>query len=269
MFAWYGGAGQLYSCGRVSPTRSKITSCIMPRLLVAQIYSNPRISASARIAVVLYWRVCSMYPSSTACFKSCCHPQHIAKATAAGRLIVLCTYLQPWRGTARGLRSFRVCTATRMQLADRNVSCKHCCASGLQQHLICTEDVNVTTHVAKATDIFSGGLDCIFLVEQPQNECQLIGILILHLRRRYAATAAATAATQSSMHVFIPHGLRLKADLNGSVCPGDAFVSLGSFFFIKFFLITFSPFHPNFLTNCSSQSAFSENKCPKNVFSVQ
>ena len=41
------------------------------------------------------------------------------------------------------------------------------CTSGLQRHLIiCTEDVNCcSTHVAKATDLFSGH-DCISLVEQ-------------------------------------------------------------------------------------------------------
>ena len=45
--------------------------------------------------------------------------------------------------------------------------CKQNCASGLQQHLICTENATAyTSHAAKATEMFSGN-DCIFLVEQP------------------------------------------------------------------------------------------------------
>ena len=50
-----------------------------------------------------------------------------------GRPITLCTYLQPWRGTARALHTFGTRTATRMQLEGRNVPCKQYCASGLQQ----------------------------------------------------------------------------------------------------------------------------------------
>ena len=64
------------------------------------------------------------------------------RTAIAGRNINWCTYLQPWRGTAYGLQSFRACTTTRMQLEGRNVPCKQYCTSGLHQHLIIyTEDV--------------------------------------------------------------------------------------------------------------------------------
>ena len=49
------------------------------------------------------------------------------RTAAAGRRITLCTYLQPRRGTARGLQSFGACTATRMQLEGRNLPCKQLC----------------------------------------------------------------------------------------------------------------------------------------------
>ena len=68
-----------------------------------------------------------------------------------------CTYyLQPWRGTARGLQSFGACTATRMQLEGRNVTRKQYCASDLQQHLIiCTENVTAARCTLQRLHIFS------------------------------------------------------------------------------------------------------------------
>ena len=70
-----------------------------------------------------------------------------------------------------------------------------------------------------------------FLVVQPQNECvNWAMFFILCLRRRYAATAAATAATQSFTYVFTPSTrTRLfvfegRLDLmRASVCERDAF----------------------------------------------
>ena len=83
-----------------------------------------------------------------------------------GSLPCLCT-LQPWRGTARCLRSFRTCTTTRMQLQVRNVQCKQNClckrppiTSSMYRGSNCC-----TTHVARATDVFAG-LHCILHVEQ-------------------------------------------------------------------------------------------------------
>ena len=102
------------------------------------------------------------------------------RTAAAGRRLTLCTYSQPWRGTARGLQSFGVCTATRVQLEGRNVPCKQCCASGLQQHLIiCTKGVTAARLRLP---------NRVTLERVPTN-------WILCLRRRYAATATVTAAT--------------------------------------------------------------------------
>ena len=57
---------------------------------------------------------------------SACHPQHIAKDCygQAHCLVHLLTTTLAWYSTTRGLRSFRACTTTRMQLAGRNVPCK-------------------------------------------------------------------------------------------------------------------------------------------------
>ena len=83
---------------------------------------------------------------------------HIAKDCSCGWRITLCTYLlQPWRGTARVLQSFGVCTAIQMQLEGRSVPCKqyYCCTRGLQQHIIiCTEDVTAA-HCKGYIQIFS------------------------------------------------------------------------------------------------------------------
>ena len=111
MFAWYGAAGQLYSCGCTSSTRLEIMSLAMPRLYVALMYSKP---ASAR---------CTLLESLSNVYTVYCMFEIMLSPTTrregllrVGSLPCLCTYLQPWRGTARGLRSFRTCTTTRMQL---------------------------------------------------------------------------------------------------------------------------------------------------------
>ena len=116
----------------------------------------------------------------------------------------LCTYLQPWRGTGRGLRSFRTCTTTRMHLEGRNAPCKQYCARGLKQHMICTENVNVVRCTLQRLQVCTRATIASFTWSSSQNECQLIDIFILCLRRQYAATAAVTAATQSSMPIFNP-----------------------------------------------------------------
>ena len=77
-----------------------------------------------------------------------------SRRTDAGRLITLCTYLQPWRGTARGLVSFRTCITTRIQLEGRNLACKQYCASGLQ-HLIYTGDVTAVRRTLQRSQICS------------------------------------------------------------------------------------------------------------------
>ena len=110
---------------------------------------------SRRLHVLLHWRACSMYTQSLRYVLDNTVTRNTSRRTAAGRLKALCTYLQPWRGTARGLRSFRTCTTTRMQLEDRNVPCKQYCAGGLQQYLIYQYRGRDcwTTHGAKATYI--------------------------------------------------------------------------------------------------------------------
>ena len=131
-------------------------------------------------------------------------------------LYAFCTCLQPWHGTARGLRSCGAIninlsidsTATRMQLAGRNVSCKQRCACGLQKHIICTEDVTVR-HAAKATYryVLLSSWDIIFHLPHratPERMPTIDVVDFLCLRLRYAATAAALAATQLSIYVSIP-----------------------------------------------------------------
>ena len=73
-----------------------------------------------------------------------------------GPLPTLCTYLQPWRSTAHGLRSFRTCTTTQqMHLEGRYVPCKQYRASGLQQHIICTENVTAVRYTLQRLQMCS------------------------------------------------------------------------------------------------------------------
>ena len=73
-----------------------------------------------------------------------------------GPLPTLCTYLQPWRSKAHGLRSFRTCTTTQqMHLEGRYVPCKQYCASGLQQHIICTENVTAVRYTLQRLQMCS------------------------------------------------------------------------------------------------------------------
>ena len=133
-----------------------------------------------------------MYTQSAVCFRKMLSPAtHREGLLHAGSLPSLCTYLQPWRGTAHGLRSFRTCTTTRMHLESRSVTCKqYClCKRPLTTYNLYRGDNCCTTHIAKATDVFSRH-DCIFHVEQPPERVQLID-----------ATAAVTAATPPSMPV--------------------------------------------------------------------
>ena len=88
----------------------------------------------------------------------------------------------------------------------RNVPCKQRCGSGLNQHLICTEDVTVR-HITKAKDMFSCRFwDMITYSSSSNSRTSANGsmFLIISWRRQYPATAAATAAMLSSMHVSIP-----------------------------------------------------------------
>ena len=113
-----------------------------------------------------------------------------------GRHITLCTYSQRWRGTARGLQLFGACTSTRTQLVDRNVPCKQCCASGLQQHVnICTEDVTAARRTLQSPQISSRETTASSSLSNPRKSANWLVFLILCLRRQHAATATVTAAT--------------------------------------------------------------------------
>ena len=99
-----------------------------------------------------------------------------------------------------------------------------------------------TTHVVcKGYRYVLGTHDCISLVEQPQNECQLIDILhsllvawIYRRRGRHRCNAVIPACLQ------LTRGLWLRQIWTcASVRPEDALVSLGPFFLFIFFLITF------------------------------
>ena len=74
MFEWYGAAGQLYSCGCASSTRSKIMMTVLyhTTLVSTKGVNNTNIikaEDSRRLYVVLYWRVCSIYTPSNVNFR--------------------------------------------------------------------------------------------------------------------------------------------------------------------------------------------------------
>ena len=136
----------MYPCGCASSTRSKMimtvpSHAINNLLKVLQLHSiGEYVQCVHRLQYVLNIVAAT---------------NNTSRRTAAGGIIALCTYLQPWRGTARGLRSFRACTITQMQLAGRNVPCKQCCANGLQHHIICEEDVTAVRRTLQRLQICS------------------------------------------------------------------------------------------------------------------
>ena len=72
------------------------------------------------------------------------------------------------------------------------------------------------------------GHDCILFVKQPQKNYSLSGGLISCLRRRYAANAAATATSQSSMPSLSHARSVFEFKFELMVRPRDAFVPLGT-----------------------------------------
>ena len=140
-----------------------------------------------------------------------------------GSLPCLCTtFLQPWRGTARGLRSFRTCAITRIQLEDRNIPCKKYCASGLQ-HIICTEGVTAVRRTLQRLLMCSRDTIASSTWSNHQNECQLFGTF-------YSLLAASICCHRGRhrcdtvIHVCLQptRSLCLKADLNFCVFPSGA-----------------------------------------------
>ena len=87
-----------------------------------------------------------------------------------------------------------------MQLVGRNVPCKQHCASGPQQHLICTDDVTAVRRTLQRWHIWNTIASS--SSSNPKTSANWWIFLILYLRRRYAATVAANAATKSSMPVI-------------------------------------------------------------------
>ena len=136
-----------------------------------------------------------------------------------GSLPSLCTYLKPWRSTARGLRSFRTCTTTQMHLEGRNVPCKQYCASGLQQHIMCTENVTAVRCTLQRLQMCSRAT----IASSTWNECQLIDIFYYLLaaslcchRGHHRCDTVIHACLQPT------RGLSLKKDLNFCVRPSGA-----------------------------------------------
>ena len=141
-----------------------------------------------------------------------------------GSLPSLCTYLQPWRSTARGLRSFRTYVSDlhnhtnasrRPQRAMQTVLCKW----PLTTYNLYWERNCCTMHTAKATDVLGP------ILHLPRGtSANWLTFFILCLRRQYAATVAVTAATQSSMPVSNLHEVCLwrRIWIFASVRPGHA-----------------------------------------------
>ena len=138
-------------------------------------------------------------------------------------LVDLRSYLQPWRGTARGLRSFRICTTTRMQLEGHHVPCKQYSASGLIffKHIICTEDVTAVRRTLQRLRTCSRDTVASSILSSPYHECQLIDILhsllvasICGHRGRHRRTAVIHACLQTTRG-----RLCLKANLNFCARP--------------------------------------------------
>ena len=144
---------------------------------------------------------------------------HCEELLNVGSLPSLCTYLQPWRGTERGIRSFRTCTTTRMFLESRNVPCKQYCASDLQQHIICTENVPAVQCTLRRLHICSRAT----IASSTWNECHVIDIFDSLLaaakcyhRGRHRCDSVIHACLQPT------RGLCLKADLKFCVHPSGA-----------------------------------------------
>ena len=82
------------------------------------------------------------------------------RTAAAGRRMTLYTYIQPWRGTARGLQSFGACTPTCSAKATTcHADCTYCSSGLQQQHLIiiCTEDVTAARRSTLQRLLISSG----------------------------------------------------------------------------------------------------------------
>ena len=107
--------------------------------------------------------------------------------------------------------------------------------AGLQHNFICTEDVITTAAwrtCKKATDMFSGH-DCIFLVEQAQNEWQLIDVLDFSVRGVDLPPTRPPPQQRSHPCLSPSHTMVCvwrQIWTHAYVRPRDAFVSLSTLF---------------------------------------
>ena len=123
MCAWYGAVDQLYSFVRLCKFHT-IEDHVLCHTTVGSSTNIIKAEESRRLHVVVlvYWRVCSMYTHSLLYVLDNAVTQSTSRKTTAGRLLALCTYLQPWRGTARVLQSLRTCTPIH-ECSSKAVTC--------------------------------------------------------------------------------------------------------------------------------------------------
>ena len=102
----------------------------------------------------------------------------------------------------------------------RNMPYIQYCTSGLQQHIICTEDVTAVRRTLQRLQVCSRDTIASPTSSNPQNECQLIDILgsllavsICYHSGRHRRNAVIHAGLQPT------RGLRLKEALNFCVRP--------------------------------------------------
>ena len=153
-FAWYGAAGQLYSCGCASSKRSKIMSCAMPWWFkVAQI--GLKAEESRRLHVVLYWRVCSMlYALSTTHRKGLLRVGSLPCAPTYNRGVVQHAVFdrfglaQPHEYSSRAATCHANNTEQAASLITENVTAVRCTLQKLQ---ICSRDTIASSSSSNPT----------------------------------------------------------------------------------------------------------------------
>ena len=144
-----------------------------------------------------------------------------------------------------------------MLFEGRNVPCKQYYASGLRQHIIiCTDHVTAarrtlqTLHICYRDTIASSSSS---KLERVPTDCYFYSLPAASIcchRGRHRCNAVVHACLQPT------RGRCLKANLNFCVRPSGGRLRIAT----NFFLITSSSVFPNFLTNCSFESACSEKK---------
>ena len=130
--------------------------------------------------------------------------------------------------------------------------------TGLSKRLIyTTENVTAVRRTLQRLQICSRDTIVSYLSSNPRTRASWLIFLILCLWRRYAATAAVTAATQLSILVSNLHKLCFWRHIwtLTSVRPGDAFVSLLAISLITFFRIMAVSNGPNLSSKLKKNGA--------------